>query len=301
MSQPAPIPSATPTGKCGFVVLAGRPNAGKSTLLNALVGTKVAITSPKPQTTRYLIRGVMHRPEGQAVLVDTPGLFMKVSNRLTERVNQRLNEALEGIDLVIHVADPTRSAGPEEKAVERLILKVPKPRILAINKMDIANKPYLEDYRALAPAYDAVVEISAWDGKGVPRLKDEIFKRLPTGPLFYEKFQVTDMSNEQWMSELIREKVFLQTGDELPYNCTVEIEEITDRARRDKSTPGTVYIKANIITSADRYRPMLLGEGGRRIRSIGQAARKELEVAMNKKVFLELVVRVDERWMDRFE
>ena len=301
MSQPAPIPSATPTGKCGFVVLAGRPNAGKSTLLNALVGTKVAITSPKPQTTRYLIRGVMHRPEAQAVLVDTPGLFMKVSNRLTERVNQRLNEALEGIDLVVHVADPTRSAGPEEKAVERLIIKVPKPRILAINKMDLRDKPYLEDYRALAPAYDVVVEISAWDGTGVPRLRDEIFKRLPTGPLFYDKFQVTDMSNEQWMSELIREKVFLQTGDELPYNCSVEIEEVVDRPRRDTSAPATVYIRANIVTSAERYRPMLLGEGGRRIRSIGQAARKELEVAMNKKVFLELFVKVDERWMDRFE
>ena len=301
MSQPAPVPSATPTGKCGFVVLAGRPNAGKSTLLNALVGTKVAITSPKPQTTRYLIRGVIHRPEGQAVLVDTPGVFMKVSNTLTERVNQRLNEALEGIDLVIHVVDPTRSAGPEEKAVEHLILKVPKPRILAINKMDIPNKPYLEDYRALAPRYDVVVELSAWDGKGVPRLTDEIFKRMPTGPLFYDKFQVTDMSHEQWLSELIREKVFLQMSNELPYNCTVEIEQVTDRPRRDTTTPGTIYIKANIVTSNERYRPMLLGEGGRRIRSVGQAARKELEVALNKKVFLELFVKVDERWMERFE
>jgi GTP-binding protein Era len=301
MSQPAPVPSATPTGKCGFVVLAGRPNAGKSTLLNTLVGTKVAITSPKPQTTRYLIRGVMHRPEGQAVLVDTPGVFMKVSNKLTERVNQRLNEALEGIDLVVHVADPTRAAGPEEKAVEHLILKVPKPRILAINKMDLGNKPFLEECRALAPRYDAVVEVSAWDGKGVPRLRDEIFKRLPTGPLFYDKFQVTDMSNEQWMSELIREKVFLQMGDELPYNCSVEIEEVADRPRHDKKAPATVYIKANIVTSTERYRPMLLGEGGRRIRAIGQAARKELEVAMNKKVFLELFVKVDERWMERFE
>lgn len=301
MSQPAPVPSVTPTGKCGFVALAGRPNAGKSTLLNALVGTKVAITSPRPQTTRYLIRGVIHRPQGQAVLVDTPGLFMKVSNKLTERVNQRLNEALEGIDMVVHVADPTRAAGPEERAVEQLILKVPKPRILAINKMDLANKPYLEDCRALAPRYDVVVEVSAWSGKGVPQLADEIFKRLPTGPLFYEKFQVTDMTNEQWMSELIREKVFLQTGEELPYHCAVEIEEVADRPRRDKRAPATVYIKANIITSAERYRPMLVGEGGRRIRAIGQAARKELEVAMNKKVFLDLFVKVDDRWMERFE
>jgi GTP-binding protein Era len=301
MSQPAPPAAREPVGKSGFVVLAGRPNAGKSTLLNALVGTKLAITSPRPQTTRHLIRGVIHRPEGQAVLVDTPGLFMKVSNLLTEKVNQRLGEALEGIDLVVHVADPTRATGPEEKAIEQLILKVPKPRLLAINKMDVADKPFLDDYRALAPRYDACVELSAWTGKGVPGLADEIFKRLPTGPLYYEQFQVTDESNEQWIAEIIREKLLLQTGQELPYQCTVEIEQIADRPRRRPDEPATLYIKANILTNHERYRPMLLGQGGRKIRAIGQAARKELEVAMNKKVFLELFVQVDERWMERFE
>lgn len=299
--EPSPQAPQPRMGKCGFVALAGRPNAGKSTLLNALVGTKVAITSPKPQTTRYLIHGIVHRREGQAVLVDTPGVFIKVSNKLTERVNQKLNEALEGIDLVVHVADPTRASGPEEKAVEQLILKVPKPKLLAINKMDLADKPFLEECRALAPRYDAVVELSAWTGKGVPALVDEIFKRLPTGPLYFDQYQVTDMPNEQWMSELIREKVFLMMGAELPYHCTVEIEEITDRARHRKNEPATLYVKANIVTTSDRYRPMLLGEGGRRIRSIGQAARKELEVAMNRKVFLELFVKVDARWMERFE
>jgi GTP-binding protein Era len=283
------------------VALAGRPNAGKSTLLNALVGTKVAITSPKPQTTRHLIHGVIHRTEGQAVLVDTPGVFIKVGNRLTEKVNQKVSEALEGIDLVVHVADPTRASGPEEKAVEQLILKVPRPRILAINKMDLPDKPFLEELRALAPRYDAMVEVSALNNKGVPRLVDEIFARLPTGPLYFEPFQVTDMPNEQWMSELIREKVFLMTGEELPYHCTVEIEQVTDRPRRNRDAPATLYVKANIVTTHERYRPMLLGQGGRRIRAIGQAARKELEVAMNKKVFLELFVKVDERWMERFE
>lgn len=301
MDPTAPAPASPPHKKCGFVVLAGRPNAGKSTLLNALVGTKVAITSPKPQTTRYLIRGVIHRPEGQAVIVDTPGVFMKVSNKLTEKVNQRLNEALEGIDLVVHVADPTRASGPEERAVEQLILRVPKPKILVINKMDLPDKPFVGELRSLAPRYDAVVELSAWTSKGVPGLANEIFQRLPVGPAFYERFQVTDMSNEQWLSELIREKIFLMMGDELPYTCTVEIEEVTDRPRRIKSAPATVYIKANIVTNAERYRPMLLGEGGRRIRAIGSAARKELEVAMNKKVFLELFVKVDKNWMEQFE
>ena len=294
-------PTQQPVGKSGFVVLAGRPNAGKSTLLNALVGTKVAITSPKPQTTRHLIRGVIHRPEGQAVIVDTPGLFIKVSNKLTEKVNQKLSDALEGIDIIVHVADPTRSSGPEERAVEQLLVRAPQPKIMAINKMDLDSKSYLEDVRALAPRYDAVVELSAFNGKGVPLLVTEIFKRLPTGPLFYERFQVSDMSNEQWLAELIREKVFLQMGDELPYTCTVEIEQVTDRPRRDRKSPATVYIKANIVTCDARYRPMLLGQGGRRIRSIGAAARKELEVAMNKTVFLELFVKVDERWMERFE
>lgn len=286
--------------KCGFVVLAGRPNAGKSTLLNALVGTKIAIATPRPQTTRFNVRGAIHRPEGQAILVDTPGLFLKISSKLIETVNQRLASAMEDVDVLLHVVDPTRPTGPEEQSVGQLVKKVAKPKILVINKIDAPARPHIDELRALSADYDVVCEVSALRNKGIPHLIDEIFARLPKGEPFFEKGQVTDMSNDQWIAELIREKIYLQTSQEVPYTCTVEVEKVTDRPGKRAGDPPMLHIKANILTAAERYKPMLIGEGGRRIRAVGAEARRELEVAMNRKVFLELHVVVDKHWMERF-
>jgi GTP-binding protein Era len=286
--------------KSGFVALAGRPNAGKSTLLNAMVGTKIAIVSPRPQTTRFNIHGAIHRRDGQAVLVDTPGLFLRAGSRLVDVVNQRLSEAVEDIDLVVHVVDPTRPTGPEEKAVERIVERVPRAKILVINKADLPDRPFLQEYYSHASAYDAAFEISALTGKGVPALVDEIFSRLPPGEPIFPEYQVTDQSNEQWVAELIREKVFLHTSQEVPYTTTVEVEQIADRPARRPGSPPVLYVKANIVTLSDRYKPMLIGTGGSRLRQIGEAARRELEVAMNRKVFLDLQVKVDKHWMERF-
>jgi len=286
--------------KSGFVALAGRPNAGKSTLLNAMVGTKIAIVSPRPQTTRFNIHGAIHRRDGQAVIVDTPGLFLRAGSRLIDVVNQRLGEAIEGIDLIVHVADPTRPRGPEEKAVERILARVSRPKILAINKSDLPERPFLDECLSIASAYSATLEISALTGKGVPALVDEIFSRLPPGEPIFPEYQVTDQSNEQWIAELIREKVFLHTSQEVPYTTTVEVEQIADRPARRPGSPAVLYVKANIVTLSDRYKPMLIGAGGSRLRQIGETARRELEVAMNRKVFLDLHVKVDKHWMERF-
>jgi GTP-binding protein Era len=280
--------------KAGLAVLVGRSNVGKSTLLNALVGTKIAITSPKPQTTRHAIQGVLHDPRGQIVFVDTPGIFSHVPDHLTSRLNEKARESVEGVDILLYVVDPTRHVGKEEETVHRLVAAVKRPKILVINKTD-EQQPYIDEYLAWEGEFDAVVRVSALRGRGLKPLVDEIIARLPAGEPLYPPDRITDVENRFWLAEIIREKIFLAMHEEIPYTTAVEVEET---AVRDD---GTNYVKAIVLTTAPRYKKMLIGQGARTIKRIGQAARKELEEVTGKKVYLDLEVDVDERWQERFE
>ncbi len=282
--------------KSGFVSIIGRSNVGKSTLLNSLVGSKISITTPKPQTTRRPIQGVITTDQGQAVIVDTPGFMQKARDPLTQKLTGWIKDALRDVELVIYVVDPTRQIGDEEKAAQRMIEHVTVPKLLVINKMDDPTYRYNVDfYRDLAKKFDAYVEVSALTGKDVNLIKRWIFDNLPEGEAHYPDFQLTNQSNKEWLSELIREKLFLRLREELPYSTHVEVEDINERQN------GVVYVKATVFTSAARYKPMIIGVGARGIKEIGQSTRRELEAITDKKYYLDLNVEVDASWLNRLE
>jgi GTP-binding protein Era len=280
--------------KSGLVVLVGRSNVGKSSLMNALVGTKIAITTPKPQTTRHIIQGVVNDPRGQIVLADTPGVFGHVPDLMTSRLNAKAHESVEGVDAILYVVDPTRHVGQEEETVHRLVKGSKKPKIMVINKAD-EKLPYIDEYMAWRDEFTAIVQVSAVDGTNLKGLIDAIFEVLPDGEPLYPPDRITDLDNNFWLAELIREKVFMNMHEEVPYTTTVQIDEMTERKN------GVQYIKATIYTTSLRYKKMIIGERAMAIKRIGSQARKELEEVTGKKVFLELEVAVEERWQERFE
>ena len=286
-----------PNFKSGFAVLLGRTNVGKSTLLNALVGTKIAIVTPKPQTTRDTYHGIVNRPEGQIVFVDTPGIFKTQPSKLVANLHHKVRDALEGIDVIVHVADPTRPIGPEDQRVLEMVAHATQPRLLVLNKLDLPDRPFSRSWLERGPQYVSVIEVSALKDKNVHLVIQTIFRHLPVGPAQYPDGQITNVTNEFWIAELIREKLYLKTSQEVPYTATVQVEKVEDR--KDKSGQPLLYIKAVILTTDDRHQRMLIGQGARKIRDIGSFARKELEVAMNRKVFLDLAVLVDKEWMDK--
>lgn len=287
----------TPNLKSGFAVLVGRTNVGKSTLLNALVGSKIAIVTPKPQTTRDTYHGIVHRPEGQIVFVDTPGIFKTQPSKLVQNLHHKVRDALEGIDVIVHVVDPTRAIGSEDARVNDLVDRSALPKILVLNKLDLPDRYYRDTWMERGPKYASVIEVSALKDKNIELLIQAIFRHLSVGPAQYPVGQITNVTNEFWIGELIREKLYLQTNQEVPYTASVHVEQVEDR--KDKQGKPLVYIKAVVLTIDDRHQRMLIGQHAKKIKEIGSAARKELEVAMNKKVFLDLAVLIDNEWMDR--
>lgn len=283
--------------RCGFAVLVGRANVGKSTLLNALVGTKIAIVTPRPQTTRDTYHGVVHRPGGQIIFVDTPGVFRTTPNRLVQNLHQRVRNALEGIDVVVHVVDPSRAIGEEDEMVCTMVSHATAAKVLCLNKSDLPERPFRDEWLARGSRYAATVEVSALRERNLEELVNVILRHLPVGPPHYPNGQVTNVTNQFWIAELVREKIFLLTGQELPYTATVQVEKIEDR--QDRMGQPLTYIKAAVLTTDQRHQRMLIGAGGRKIREIGAAARHELEVAMNRKIFLDLAVVVDPDWISR--
>ncbi|MDO8424985.1 MAG: GTPase Era [bacterium] len=279
----------------GFVTLAGRSNVGKSTLLNALVGTKAAITSPMPQTTRTPIRGILNDPRGQAVIIDAPGIFESSHGPLTRRVNEAAREALRGVNLIVYVMDPTRDVGTEEHRIATLVRGANVPVILAINKADLPprDRKWRAQYLELVPEPVAIHDVSATRQQHLKPLVDDIFAHLPEGERLYPAEQRADVPKIFWIAELIREKIFLIMTDEIPYTTTVRVDGIEEREN------GTLAIAARIVTNHARYKKMLIGAGGKRIKQIGQMARKDLEVTFQRNVFLELHVVVDEKWTMR--
>ncbi|MBI5370264.1 GTPase Era [Candidatus Uhrbacteria bacterium] len=281
--------------KSGFAVLIGRSNVGKSTLLNALVGSKVAITTPKPQTTRLPIQGIVTRPEGQIVFVDTPGIIKKKGDPLTKKLRESVLHALKDVDIVAYVVDPTREIGDEEREAIRMTTNAEGKRILIINKIDAPQKPFLDFYRDLSDQYDATVEVSALRGTHIETLIQKLFEYLPEGERYYPEHQLTNLGNRSWLAELIREKLFLRLRQEVPYSTHVEITDLQDRDN------GMKYIAATVFTTDERYKRMIIGKNGRGIKEIGQSTRKELEGVLNQKVFLDLTVEVDPHWVLRLQ
>lgn len=279
--------------KSGFVALVGRSNVGKSTLLNALVGSKVAITTPKPQTTRRPIQGIVTEERGQMVFVDTPGVMQKARDTLTKKLLEFIKDSLKDIDVVCYVVDPTRAIGSEEKQALQLIEAIEKPKILVINKIDEFKKPFIDSYRDLGKSFDITVEVSALRGQNLKELKTAIFERLQEGEPYFPEFQLTNMPNEEWLAELIREKLFLRLREEVPYSVHVEIDAVQQR------NDGTLYVSARILTNVERYQQMIIGRGGQGIKEIGQSVRRELEGIMDRKVFLDLHVDFDPHWVER--
>ncbi len=283
--------------KTGVVAIIGRPNAGKSTLLNNLLGHKVSITSPKPQTTRFSIQAVYEDDRGQIIFVDTPGMMGKVRNPLARRINLEAGIQInKELDLVIYLVDHTRERDVEENQAFGLVRKFKGSKILVINKIDVIRPSHIVQYKFMEEEFDAVVEISALGRKHLGRLLEVIFDFLPEGKPMVETADLPqpglNIDSKTFLSEIIREKAFLFLRREVPYSLATVIDDTIERDN------GVLYIKARILTSADRYKSMIIGKNGAMIKEISMAARKELETATNKKIYLELTVETDPHWMD---
>ena len=279
--------------KSGFVSIIGRPNSGKSTLLNRLVGEKVSIVTDKPQTTRHVIKGIVTRPEGQIVFIDTPGIHKPV-HRMNERMMQSVRESMEDADLVVLLVDSSAAFGRGDEFTLEL-LKSPKIRkFLLLNKIDLISKknllPIIERY-AKALQFDEIIPISALKSENIEVFVSQIFKFLPEGPLFYPSDQISDQPERSIAAEMIREKVILETEEELPYSTAVIID-------RFEETEGIYRLYSTIYVERESQKGIVIGKSGERLKEIGTAARKELESFFGRKIFLELHVKVKKRWRD---
>lgn len=275
--------------KSGFAIIVGRSNVGKSTLLNTLVGTKLAATTVLPQTTRDVIHGVVNDLRGQIVFVDTPGILKGKRHAPSHDLEMKVRDALSGIDVIIYLVDPTRSIGTEERFMLSLVRGLPVPKILVLNKIDIPKAPYREDYLAFSPeVFDHIIEISALERTHVKTLVSTVLDLLPEGEPFYTELQRTNLTREQWVAEIIREKVLHVTRDEVPYSAAVFVDSITEET---KKKTGTKYFAIHArITVPERYKKMLVGAGGRTVKTIGTNARVELEAILDSAVFLDLEI-----------
>jgi GTP-binding protein Era len=284
----------------GFVCILGRPNAGKSTLLNALVGEKLAIISPKPQTTRNRILGIINvekkkgRDAGQIVLIDTPGVHRPDSS-LGRKMMADVREALEGCDLVLLIVDAHRKWAAEDTFVLDLVKKSGTPVFLLLNKIDLlADKrnllPLIELFQPLH-SFQEIIPISALRKKGLDDLMDCVVKALPSGPRYFPEDQITDQPVRFMASELIREQVLMQTREEIPHAVTVLVEQFEEG-------PRLVRIAATIYCERDGQKAILLGKGGQMLKKIGTSARLDIEKMVSRKVFLELFVKVQPGWRE---
>jgi GTP-binding protein Era len=277
--------------KSGFVSIVGRPNVGKSTLLNRLVGQKVAIVSDKPQTTRNRILGVLHRPEGQVVLVDTPGIH-KPLHPMNERMVKVALEALANIDLVLLMVDATQPFGRGDAYVVEVLQRIRPRAFVLLNKVDRVAKlkllPLLEQYQRLYP-FEEFFPLSALTGINVEELVAAVMERLPEGQPFFAEDEVTDQPERHLAAELVREQLLYRTHEELPYALGVVVEQWSEEE-------GGVRIDATILVEREGQKGIVIGAGGRLLRDAGTAARMELEKLLDCKVVLKLWVKVKSNW-----
>ncbi len=278
----------------GFVAIVGKPNVGKSTLLNNLLGVKVAPISPRPQTTRKSVRGVLTEGNRQAVFVDTPGLH-KPEDALGDYINEQVKEALSDVNLILWLVDlrhpPTEEDRMVARALRPLLGKV--PIYLLGNKRDAAKYPEsaMAAYAELLPGVEATRAISALDERDVGELRAEILALLPEGPFYFPPdFARSDQPFEEWIAEIIREEAMKRLFEEVPYSVAVRVEEVAEREN------GVLYVRATLFVEREAHKPIVIGKGGRKLKEIGRAARKQLEVFLNRKVYLDLAVKVYKNW-----
>ena len=286
-------PAAPPALRAGFVAIVGRPNVGKSTLVNQIVGQKVAIVSDKPQTTRNRILAVVNRPGGQIVLFDTPGIH-KPMHRMNERMVDSAVHSIGQVDTALWVVDVTESYGPGDRHVRDLLKQSGRKVVLALNKIDAIAKPQIlpiiEQYRHLLDFAD-VVPVSALTGESVDILTSRLLAHLPEGvPLYPEDF-LTDLPERFFVAEMVREKILRMTRDELPYSTGVVVDSFLE-------TPEIVRIEASIFVERDTQKAIVIGKGGSMLKAIGTAARQDIEAFLESKVFLGLFVKVREKWRE---
>ena len=297
--------SALAPQRCGLVAIVGRPNVGKSTLLNALVGQKISITSNKAQTTRHRITGMRTQGVTQFVFVDTPGFQMKHNALLNRTLNRTVLSSLGDVDVVLFVCEAGRFGLPDAKVLA--LLPPDKPALLVANKLDALTRrsdvlPWLKTMQE-RHAFAEYVPMSATREADVSRLLGIVEPYLPEQPWLYEEDALTDRSERFMASEMIREKLFRLTGDELPYSCTVVIDKFEEEGSQDAQAPPVrrLRIAASIVVERDAHKGMVIGEGGDRLKRIGSEARQELERLIDGKVFLELWVKVRSGWADSEE
>jgi GTPase len=279
--------------RAGFVTIIGRPNAGKSTLLNRFVGQKVAIVTSKPQTTRNRIQGIVTRPQGQIVFVDTPGLH-EATTALNRQMMREVAAALEGIDVLLMMVDASRTLPHADALLLEKGSRFAGKTVLALNKIDLVPKPKLlplMDAFAKAFPFAALVPISAKKGDGCPRLLDEILKELPEGEPFFPEDQITDQPERFLVGEIIREKAIDLTYHEVPHALAVVIDQFEE-------SPKLLRIHATLHVERDSQKKILIGHKGEMLKRIGSAARKELETLLGTKIFLAMFVKVVTDWRE---
>ena len=276
--------------RSGFVALAGRPNVGKSTLANAIVGAKVAIVSDKPQTTRRAIRGVATGPDWQLVLIDLPGV-QRPRDALTTRMQRRVEQELEGADGCLFVVNAQEGIGPGDRFIARLLAAAPVPVVIAVNKIDRAERSSVAATLQASEELDVAGEIfpvSARTGSGMQALVDHLVSLLPEGPFFFEPQQRSDQPEHVLLAELVREQVLARTREEVPHSVEVVVEGV------EHGEP--VRIEAVILAETESQKRILIGAGGQMVKSIGIAARRAIERELDVRVHLELKVRVRRHW-----
>lgn len=283
------------TFKSGFVTLIGRPNVGKSTLMNHLIGQKIAITSDKPQTTRNRIQTVFTDERGQIIFLDTPGIH-KAKNKLGEYMVNVAEHTMSEVDVILWLVEPSTFIGAGERHIAEQLQKVKTPVMLVINKIDTVKNQdeilkFIDAYKDICN-FAEIVPVSALKGKNTDLVTELIFKYLPEGPQFYDEDTVTDQPMRQIAAELIREKALRLLNDEIPHGIAVTIEKMTERKN------GLIDIEANIVCERDSHKGIIIGKGGAMLKKIGTAARVEIENLMDTKVNLQLWVKVRKEWRD---
>lgn len=279
--------------RAGFVTFVGRPNVGKSTLMNAMVGEKVAITSSKPQTTRHAIRGIVHRPEGQVIIVDTPGVH-RPRTLLGQRLNDLVTHTLSEVDVIALCIPATEKVGPGDRYIAQSIQSFPRAVLIAVvTKTDEANPTTiaerLMEVDQLAD-FKAIVPVSALAGDQLDVLLAEIISHLPESEPLYESQHTTEQTNEVRIQELIREATLEGVNDELPHSIAVTIDEM------EKRDDGLLHIFANLWVERDSQKGIIIGKGGQKLKEIGQLARAEIEKLLGQRVYLSLMVKVSKEW-----
>ena len=286
---------APPGFRSGFVSLTGRPNVGKSTLLNQLLRTKVSIISDRPQTTRNAIRGILTTPEAQVVFIDTPGLH-KPHTALGKRLNRVVRDTVEAVDVILFMVDAAEGVGAGDGFIAKELEELRRPVLVALNKLDAASPAQLQS------ALDRVRELGPWEtfgisarvGTGTAELLEALIARLPEGPLYYPADAVTDQPERQLVAELIREKALALTREEVPHSVAVAVEEMESDDDGDGLT-----VTATIYVERDSQKGIVIGRGGKMLKEIGTRARKDIEALLGSHVYLDLRVKVERDWQRR--